>query len=75
MSVRGILLYRCRKCGRPDEVPVIDIAQGLAERIAEGSAPTTIHQCSPGHYGGADLIGGWTTEASTTPPDEPEDQP
>lgn len=69
----GILLYRCRKCKWLDHVPVPDLVPALAERIAEGRSPTTIHKCSPGHYGVADLLGGWVAGAEEVSEHPPED--
>ena len=58
----GILVYRCRRCDATFGTTDVRDAQGDLTSIVEGynlqgTGMHTIHQCSDGHLGVADLVG------------------
>lgn len=79
----GRLLYRCRSCGQIERPFMVkDITMAMASlcvigRTTEDMGPmiatmTTVHPCSTGHLGIADMIGGEedpdpSTSEETTP--------
>lgn len=68
MTSRGVLVYKCRQCGKlTDEFGVPNLIEALTSIVDEGKTPqewgitahiTTLHHCGSGIVGVADLICG-----------------